>query len=198
MMGIIIFGSSWGMLEVLIDKLISSVEFLPRAAVLCIVAVFILASGRAALDEPGSSVTLGLIAGVFKFLNLPFFACKVFAVLLLAGTFEVVYYLMGRIKGHLRGFIGSATIWVCFTVFALIMTYLVRYHWWVKGGLPKVLHYILVDGNYAAIGSFLTFNLGERLGRSIKPYLYLWEQRRTGLYFTSLLAFLACLISLVL
>jgi len=198
LMGIILFGSIWGLSEVLIDKLISPVESLPRGAVLSVVAILILATGRVVLERPGSSVVLGLIAGVFKLLNLPFFPCKVFAVLLLAGTFEVVYHLMGRIKGHLRGFIGSVTLWVCFTAFALIMTYLVKYRWWAEGGLPKVLHYILVDGSYAAIGGFLTFNLGERLGRSIKPYLYLWEQKRAGLYFVSLLALLACLVSLVL
>jgi hypothetical protein len=54
-----------------------------------------------------------------------------------------------------------------YSSFALMITYVFRYHHWVEGGLAKIMNHIGIGGTLAALGCAvfvpLSFHLGERL-----------------------------------
>ena len=51
-----------------------------------------------------------------------------------------------------------------YALFALIITYIVRYKYWTAGGLPKVLHHIFISGSLAALLAIAAVPLGYWIG----------------------------------
>jgi hypothetical protein len=59
---------------------------------------------------------------------------------------------------------GAISAYSGYALFALVITYIVRYDPWVAGGWPKVSHHIFVGGSYAALTALLAIPLGYWLG----------------------------------
>jgi hypothetical protein len=51
-----------------------------------------------------------------------------------------------------------------YALFALLITYVIRYEPWTAGGWPRVSHHIFVGGSWAAIVAALVVPLGFSLG----------------------------------
>ena len=51
-----------------------------------------------------------------------------------------------------------------YALFAVIITYIIRYDIWVEGGLPKVLDHIFVGGSLAALAAAALVPLGILVG----------------------------------
>ncbi|MCR4438188.1 MAG: hypothetical protein QHJ34_03995 [bacterium] len=171
LMAAIMLGSLWGMAEVLMDATLAWSGTAARAVVLPSFAVMLVGMLHVLESRPGAILVAGLVAAFFKFLNVPFFGCQIFAVVLLAFFVEVTVSVLGpRVKAGPSTqplLVGVAT-WFFFLLFALIMTYVVRYHWWTQGGLPKIMRYVLAQGGLAAIVSSASFRLGQSLARSLR------------------------------
>ena len=79
---IVLFGSLWGLAELGIDRL-DLADGVPRAPLLTAAAIVFLVIARRVWDVPGSSFSLAVLASTFKFVQSPFFGCKIAAVLIL-------------------------------------------------------------------------------------------------------------------
>ena len=69
-LGIILFGSIWGGLEVLGIEIMQTTNFGLRAPILALIGMGVLMTARVILPKPGSTVLIGLVACGFKFLGL--------------------------------------------------------------------------------------------------------------------------------
>jgi hypothetical protein len=55
-----------------------------------------------------------------------------------------------------------------YALFAVVITYIIRYRPWLAGGTPKVLHHIFVGGSFAALAAVVLIPLGLMIGISSK------------------------------
>lgn len=70
-------------------------------------------------------------------------------------------------KASLRSIVsGASSAYGGYTLFALVITYVVRFEPWTEGGLDRVLHHILVSGTYAALMAAAVVPLGYWIGFS--------------------------------
>ena len=75
-----------------------------------------------------------------------------------------------------RGLMPAATIplfglvatYLGYILFALTITYVFRYHYWTKEGLPRILRYIGIGGTMASLGNYLLVPRALRLGQRLK------------------------------
>jgi hypothetical protein len=147
---LILFGSLWGINEVVMGEVLSTSEVPHFSVLLTVIALFILAIARGIVNKPGSSTVIGVIAVLFKLANAAPFA----SVLMKS---EKTAAIKCGLSGILSAYSGNA-------LFALFITYIIRYDVWTSGGTPKVLGHIFVAGTLTAILAALAVPLGFRLG----------------------------------
>ena len=170
LMAAVMIGCLWGTAEVLMDASFAWRGSPARAIVLPTVAVLFLGMLHGLESKPGTVLAAGAVAAFFKFLNVPFFACQIFALLLLALLLEGVLSAMRprlRVPKSAKPLLVGLAVWGFFLAFALTMTFLVRYRWWAMGGLSKVASYVFLQGVPAAVLSVGTFSLGYKAGYAL-------------------------------
>lgn len=162
-----LFGSFWGMSEVFLGGALYNAN-VPRASVyLSVWAVFILVVARGVLNRHGSSTAVGIISAAYKLANAAPFFCHIYGILFLAIAFDLAFSLLRKDERRFS----SRTLSVLMvgvygghTLFALFVTYIIRYPYWAEAGLPKVLDHVFINGSLVAIPSFLLFRLWQRIG----------------------------------
>lgn len=187
LISIILFGFIWGCLEVMIHDSLGLINSKQTAPILTATGILILAAARIFCNKPGSSFMIGVVAALFKVFSLEFFPCQMLAVVIEAASFDLIYSYADRRVGErnpLRGFIGSISAYLGFAAFALSITYIFRYSYWVTGGVEKVLDYIFISGSYAALASFPAVLVGDRFGRLLQPRILLLEESRPIIYYS--------------
>lgn len=170
----VLFGSLWGMSEVFIGGALYNAN-LPRASVyLSVWAVFILAVARGVLNKPGSSTAVGIVAAAYKLVNAAPFFCHVYGILFFAIAFDLAFSLLWKDERRFssRALMAlMAGVYGGHALFALFVTYVIRYQYWIEAGLPKVLDHVLINGTLTAIPSFLFFRLGQRIGLNSESFV---------------------------
>jgi hypothetical protein len=137
-------------------------------------AFFILAVGRGVVNKPGTSALIAGIAAGFKLVNAPPFFCHLLAIVLLGVGFDAAASLLmkeGRRPVFRQAVAGVLGAYGGFALFALIITYVIRYKYWAAGGAAKVLDHIFVGGSFAAVVSAFLVPLGYRIGFAGWPVL---------------------------
>ncbi|MDZ7270554.1 MAG: hypothetical protein ONB17_02960 [candidate division KSB1 bacterium] len=170
LMAVVTVGTIWGMAEVVMEATLSWGGTPARAVVLPTLAVFFLGVQHALTRRVVAPLLAGMCAAFFKFLNVPFFACQIFAVLSIGLIATGALALASGLRLKERWYpivLGWAT-WVFFLFFALTMTYVLRYHWWAQGGWPRVVNYVGLQGGIAALLSVGAFWLGRHAGVRIQ------------------------------
>ncbi len=171
---ILLFGSLWGINEVVTgESLFRSQTFL-ASAWLAAAAFFILAIARGVINKPGSSCVIAGIAAGFKLINASPYFCHLLGIFLLGVAFDAAASLLlrGKGKASLRhSLVGVLSAYGGFALFALIITYVIRYEYWVMGGPAKVINHIFVSGSLAAAGAAFLVPLGHTLGSLGRPVL---------------------------
>lgn len=199
---VLLFGSLWGGLEVLLHDSLKALNFNPISPFLTTVGFMALAMARMLYNKKGSSAVIGGIAGLYKFLGLAFFPCQLFAVVLQGVTFDVVYSYLDkklREKSSVRGIIGSISAYLSYLLFVVVVTYIVPYSFWPSRGLSGVLNHAGIEGSYAALGGFIAVILGERLGSKVRERLFYLQTSKAPLFYASAVsAILVCWILLIL
>jgi hypothetical protein len=164
---ILLFGSLWGISEVIGGEAFYR-NNVPHASVwLSAWAFFVLAMGRGLVNKPGSSTAIGGIAALYKLINAAPFFCHLLGIFFLGLTFDVfasVLIKKERKKSFWCALSGAISAYSGYALFALVITYIVRYDPWVTGGWPKVSHHIFVGGSYAALTALFAVPLGYWLG----------------------------------
>jgi hypothetical protein len=163
----ILFGSLWGINEVVMGEVLSVSEVPHFSVLLTVIALFILAFARVIVNKPGSSTVIGLIAVLFKLANAAPFHCHLLGIFMVGLVFDVLACVLMKsektsaikcsLTGILSAYSGNA-------LFALVITYIIRYDVWTSGGLSKVLGHIFVAGTFTAILAAIAVPLGFRIG----------------------------------
>lgn len=163
----ILFGSLWGINEVVTGEILS-VSGVPHFSVLLtVIALFILAVARGIVNKPGSSTVIGTIAVLFKLANAAPFHCHLLGIFMVGLVFDVwasVLIKSEKPSAVKCGLTGILSAYSGNTLFALFITYIIRYDVWTRGGLPKVLGHIFVAGTLTAVLAAIAVPLGFRLG----------------------------------
>lgn len=164
---LLLIGSLWGMNEVVVGGSLYKNNTPYNSILLTATAFFILAIGRGILNKPGSSTAIAIFAAIFKLANAAPFYCHLLGIFTLGLTFDIFStFLMknedkvsyrSSVSGVLSAYGGNA-------LFAVIMTYIIRYEYWIMGGLPKVLNHIFVSGSYTALLAIVAVPMGYWIG----------------------------------
>jgi hypothetical protein len=191
---LVFFGSLWGVSEVLAGGALYEAN-VPRASLyLSVWAIFVLASARGLLNKPGSSTAIGGIAAIYRLVNTAPFFCHICGILFLGMAFDLASSLLMRnenkvsFRSSLSGVFGS---YGGQALFALVMTYIIRYEFWVEGGWRKVLDHIFVSGSLIALAASVVFPLGYWVGlkgESFRPLRSRWAYRGAFLFSLALWA----------
>jgi len=164
---ILLFGSIWGMSEVFAGGILYASD-VPRSSIfLTVWALFILAMARGIVNKAGSSTAIGVIATLFKLVNASPFICHLLGIFALGVAFDAAASLL--LKKERRSIFwktltGVVSAYGGYALFALVITYVIRYDFWAAAGWPKVANHIFVSGSMTALGGALFVPLGYLVG----------------------------------
>ncbi|MFW6159087.1 MAG: hypothetical protein ACOC8E_07005 [Planctomycetota bacterium] len=165
LLGVLFFGTVWGASEAMLGGALYAAG-VPRASVpLTIIGFCVLTAARAYLPWPGSATLIASCAMLYKFLNNPFFACHLLGVLLLGVSYDLVFGLLGEKR---RALSAAAATYLGYALFGLLITYVFRYSYWAREGLPKIVEHVVVGGTMAAAGNALLVPLVARVVRTAR------------------------------
>jgi hypothetical protein len=169
---VLLFGSLWGAMELFGRDLFRAMGVPEKSAVLFGLGLIILYVSKRLVDVPGSVVIMALIAGLFKIASSYFFPCQFAAVMVNGIIFDIAY---SAFKGSLnsspmyRTIAAPVLVYVSYTAFALLTTFVLREGTWVAGGWEGIRSYLMSDALTASLISIVTIHLGYYLGNSLKP-----------------------------
>ena len=163
-LGILFFGGLWGISEAVLGGALYRAD-LPYASVpLTIIGFIVMSTAKVYFPQKGTATLIAACAMLYKFLNVPFFACHLLGILLMGLCYDLFFSLF-KIKS--RSLCATAAVYLNYALFALLITYVFRYEYWVQAGFAGVLRHIGISGSMAALGCAvlvpLCFRLGERL-----------------------------------
>jgi hypothetical protein len=184
---LLLFGSLWGISEVAAGGVLYANDNPYSSIFLTAWALFILAVGRGLVNKPGSSAIIGAIATLFKLVNASPFICHLLGIFALGVAFDIAASLLmtEERKSVIRNALtGITAAFGGYSMFALLITYVIRYDFWVAGGWPKVANHIFVGGSIAAlIGAFIV-----PLGYLVGTGSHVWSERRPRWIYAGTLA----------
>ncbi len=178
---VILFGSLWGLAELGIGELAWNLG-IPRAAFLTAIGVLFLVLARRVWNVPGSSFALGALAAAFKFLQHPFWGCKVAAVLIVALTFDITftfYEARQRVTNRditVGGVVTASAIatLASFLIFGPFARYVLHNPYWSMTG--KMVDYMFAQGPIATAlaipAAWAGLKLSERLSLSSESWTH--------------------------
>ena len=193
LLAILFVSGVWGLSEAVLGDALYA-RRIPFASVwLTVVAFFLLAMARPFLPRWGGATAIGLLAMLYKFLNVPFFGCHLTGIALLGVSWDLVFGVANRGRSF-QGFaapvaggaasrlwlrssaLAVAAVYLGHLLFVLAMVFVFRSEHWVQRGVTGALQHVFVSGSLAAAGCAvvvpLGFRLGERLrGRTVAPAL---------------------------
>jgi hypothetical protein len=181
---IVLFGSLWGLAELGVGEVMWARD-IPRAPLLTAIGVLFLVLGRRVWATPGSSLALATVAASFKFLQHPFWGCKVAAVLMVGAIFDVGFSAVEaglRRRGFTRltrgGVLASAPLLTLasFILFAYFARDVLRNPYWAMP--DKMLGYMFVQGPAATALSIPAALAGYALSTRLSWRLTSWSRAR--------------------
>jgi len=164
-----LFGSIWGINEVFLGEILYRNEVAQSSVILTVMAVFILALSRGMINKPGSSTLIGTFAILFRLANTAPSYCHLLGIFLLGATFDLFssLWLKNEEKSPVKwGLTGAASAFLNNATFALMITYIFRYEYWVVGGWAKVSDHIFVSGSLSAMLAAILVPLGFLVGQN--------------------------------
>ena len=168
-MWLFLFGSVWGINEVFLGNILYLNEAPYPAIILTVIALFLLEISRGMINKPGSSTLIGTFAVLFRLANTAPSYCHLLGIFLLGVTFDVFASLLIKHeeKTPLKwGLTGAMSAFGNNALFALLITYVFRYEYWVVGGFSKVSHHIFVSGIISALLAAFLVPMGFLVGKN--------------------------------
>ena len=164
-LGILFFGGLWGISEAVLGDALYSAN-VPYASVpLTVIGFVLMAFARVYFPQIGTATLIAACAMLYKFLNVPFFACHLLGILLMGVCYDLFFCVL-KIKN--RSLSATAAVYLNYVLFALMITYIFRYEHWVQAGFTGVLQHILISGSMAALGCAILVPASFRLGMQVK------------------------------
>jgi hypothetical protein len=164
-----LFGSIWGINEVFLGEILYQNEIQSSSVILTGIALFLLAISRGMINRPGSSTLIGAFAVLFRLANTAPSYCHLLGIFLLGATFDIFssLWVKNEEKKPVKwGLTGALSAFTNNALFALMITYVFRYEYWVIGGISKVSHHIFVSGSISALLAAFLVPLGFLVGKN--------------------------------
>jgi hypothetical protein len=163
--GVLFFGGVWGLSEAMLGDALYRAG-VPYASVpLTAIGFVVLTLARAYFPRPGTATLIASLALLYKFLNVPFFACHLLGIVLMGVCYDLFFNTI-RIKAAWLA--ATLATYANYAAFALMITYVARYDHWVQGGFGKVLSHVGVSGTMAAVACAVLVPLSLRLGDRLR------------------------------
>jgi len=179
---LLFFGSLWGIMEVAGGGVLSRYNMPHSAVILAAWAFMVMAVARGIVNKPGSSTVIGIVAVIFKLANAAPFFCHLLGIFALGLAFDVFSSLLMKNERKISfrtSLTGALSAYSGYALFAIVITYIVQYKYWIAGGLPKVLNHIFVGGSLAALAAVVLVPFGYWVGISNEN---LFERRPVWTY----------------
>jgi len=173
-LGILFFSGLWGISEALLGGVLYKSEIEHASTILTVIGLVILTFANAYFPQKGTATAIASLAMLYKFLNAPFFACHLLGIFLIGLCYDLALNMM---KIRNRAASAVVTVYASYSLFAFMITYLIRYEHWAGGGIGKVLHHIGVGGTIAALLCAILVPLSCRFAERLKlsfpmPFVY--------------------------
>jgi hypothetical protein len=168
-MWLFLFGSIWGINELFLGDILYRNDVQGSSVILTVMALFLLAVSRGMINKPGSSALIGAFAVLFRLANTAPSYCHLLGIFLLGATFDVFSSLIIKNKDHAPFRWGAAGMLSAFgnnALFAILITYVFRYEYWVAGGFSKVFQHIFISGSITTVIAAFLVPLGFILGKN--------------------------------
>ena len=163
-LGILFFGGLWGISEAVLGDALYRAEVLYASVPLTIIGFIVMTIAKVYFPQKGTATLIAACAMLYKFLNVPFFACHLLGILLMGICYDL-FFSVFKIKS--RSLCAAAATYLSYALFGLMITYVFRYEHWVQGGFTEVLRHVGISGSMAALGCAVlvpsSFRLAERL-----------------------------------
>ena len=164
-LAILFFGGLWGISEAVLGDALYSAN-VPYASVpLTVIGFVLMTIAWVYFPQIGTATLVATCAMLYKFLNVPFFACHLLGILLMGMCYDLFFSVL-KIKN--RSLSAAAAVYLNYVLFALMITYVFRYEHWVQAGFAGVLRHVLISGSMAALGCAILVPTSLRLGQQIK------------------------------
>lgn len=164
-LAILFFSGLWGISEAVLGDALYRAD-VPYASVpLIVVSFIILTFARVYFPQTGTAVLIGALAMLYKFLNTPFFACHLLGIFLTGTCYELFFSIL-KLKN--RSLSAVAASYLSYVLFAVLISYVFRYDYWVQAGFTKVLRHVGIGGSIAALANAILVPLSRRLSEKFK------------------------------
>lgn len=164
-LGVLFFSGLWGLCEAVLGGALYAAAVPHASVVLTACGLVILSFASVYFPHKGIPTAIAGCAMLYKFLNEPFFACHLVGILLTGICYDLVFNVL---KARNRAVAAAGTVYASYALFALLMTYIIRYEHWAQSGVGKVLSHVLVSGSIAALVCALLVPLAYRIGGRLK------------------------------
>jgi hypothetical protein len=178
LLAILFFGGLWGFSEAVLGDALYSAG-VPQASVyLGSIGLLLLAVASRFAPHRGAPTAIAFLAMLYKFLNVPFFACHLVGIALLGVSYDLVFGWRTRsgdasVAGSRPSFLaaglkGALACYLSRTLFCLTMIFAFRSESWTDRGIEGVWEHVVVGGSLAAAASALAVPIGLALGRRLR------------------------------
>ena len=167
-LAILFFSALWGLSEAIFGGVLYANRVPFSSIPLTVIGLVVLTLARGYFRQAGVATTIAACAMLYKFLNTPFFACHLLAILLLGISYDV-FFSRSLIKNS--SLCAAVVVYTSYTIFALLITYVFRQTYWVEGGILKVLFHIFAKGTIAAGLCAVMVPLAERGVEKLKEQI---------------------------
>ena len=164
-LGILFFGGLWGISEAVLGDALYSANAPYASVPLTVIGFVLMAVARVYFPQIGTATLVAACAMLYKFLNAPFFACHILGIFLTGVCYDL-FVSVFKIKN--RSLSTVAAVYLSYTLFALMITYIFRYEHRVQAGFVGVLRHIAISGSMAALICAILVPESFRLGMQIK------------------------------
>jgi len=164
-LGLLFFSGLWGISEAVLGDALYRAD-VPYASVpLTVIGFVIMTFARVYFPQKGTATLIAACAMLYKFLNAPFFACHLLGILLMGLCYDIFLSIL-PIKN--RSLSAAAATYLNYALFALMITYVFQYDYWIQAGFARVLRHVGIGGSIAALGCAVLVPLSFRLGEQFK------------------------------
>jgi hypothetical protein len=164
-LGILFFSGLWGISEAVLGDALYSAN-VPYASVpLTVIGFVLMAIASVYFPQKGTAILVAACAMLYKFLNVPFFACHLLGILLMGVCYDLFFNVF-KIKNWSVSAI--AAVYLNYLLFALMITYVFRYEHWVQSGIVKILRHVGISGSIVALSCAILIPASLHFGQRIK------------------------------
>ena len=202
--GVLVFGSIWGLLEATLGGFFHLINFPNTGAIMGGVGMAVLGAALATYKKPIMLPGIGIIAASFKLLNVwilfvpvnvPHIINPVAAIILESLAFSLVAtFLMNRMEKSDYTGVWAAVLAgiVSASAFACVAVYITQIPINTRLGIDSVREFVMVNGLVQAVFAGVMAPAGCMLGRKLAASMPLMFARKSVYFATSACAVLFC------